>query len=98
MWRCGGGTGGRNFRGGTGGGARAPCPSPGGGTGAILGLSARGGVAVAGNGRCDGGRGQRGRGWGAVRARKGDAPPYPTAVPDAVIGRLGELRPLIESW
>ena len=26
------------------------------------------------------------------------APHYPAAVPDAVIGRLGELRALIESW
>jgi putative hydrolase of the HAD superfamily len=37
-------------------------------------------------------------GMRAVLVPNSDVPPYPAAVPDAVIGRLGELRPLIESW
>jgi putative hydrolase of the HAD superfamily len=37
-------------------------------------------------------------GMRTVLVPNSDVPPYPTAVPDAVIGRLGELRPLIESW
>jgi putative hydrolase of the HAD superfamily len=27
-----------------------------------------------------------------------DVPPYAEAVPDAIIGSLAELRPLLESW
>ncbi len=37
-------------------------------------------------------------GMRAVLVPNSDVPPYPAAVPDAVIGRLGELQPLIESW
>jgi putative hydrolase of the HAD superfamily len=37
-------------------------------------------------------------GMRAVLVPNSDVPPYPAAVPDAVIDRLGELRPLIESW
>ena len=37
-------------------------------------------------------------GMRAVLVPNSDVPPYPGAVPDAVIDRLGELRPLIESW
>jgi putative hydrolase of the HAD superfamily len=37
-------------------------------------------------------------GMRAVLIPHSAVPPYPAAVPDAVIGRLGELRPLIESW
>jgi putative hydrolase of the HAD superfamily len=37
-------------------------------------------------------------GMRAVLVPNSDVPSYPAAVPDAVIGRLGELRPLIESW
>jgi putative hydrolase of the HAD superfamily len=37
-------------------------------------------------------------GMRTVLVPNSDVPPYPAAVPDAVIGRLGELRPLIESW
>jgi putative hydrolase of the HAD superfamily len=37
-------------------------------------------------------------GMRAVLIPHSDVPSYPDAVPDAVIGRLGELRPLIESW
>jgi putative hydrolase of the HAD superfamily len=34
----------------------------------------------------------------AVLMPHSDVPPYAAAVPDAVISRLGELTPLIESW
>jgi putative hydrolase of the HAD superfamily len=37
-------------------------------------------------------------GMRAVLLPNSDVPPYPAAVPDAVIGRLGELRPLIDVW
>jgi putative hydrolase of the HAD superfamily len=34
----------------------------------------------------------------AVLMPNSDVPPFAAAVPDAVVGRLAELRPLIESW
>jgi putative hydrolase of the HAD superfamily len=37
-------------------------------------------------------------GMRAVLVPHSNVPPYPAAVPEAVIGRLGELRPLIEAW
>ena len=37
-------------------------------------------------------------GMRAVLVPHSDVPPYAAAEPDAVIGRLAELRPLIESW
>jgi putative hydrolase of the HAD superfamily len=37
-------------------------------------------------------------GMRAVLVPHSDVPPYPAAVPDAVIGSLAELSPLIESW
>jgi putative hydrolase of the HAD superfamily len=42
--------------------------------------------------------GARSLGMRAVLVPNSDVPPYPAAVPDAVIGRLSELRTLIESW
>jgi putative hydrolase of the HAD superfamily len=37
-------------------------------------------------------------GMRTVLVPNSDVPPYPAAVPDAVIGRLSELRPLIDAW
>ena len=37
-------------------------------------------------------------GMRAVLIPNSDVPPYPAAAPDAVIGRLGDLRALIDSW
>ena len=37
-------------------------------------------------------------GMRAVLIPNSDVPPFEAAVPDAVINRLGQLRPLIESW
>jgi putative hydrolase of the HAD superfamily len=37
-------------------------------------------------------------GMRAVLVPNSDVPPYPAAVPDAVISRLSELPPLIDSW
>jgi putative hydrolase of the HAD superfamily len=37
-------------------------------------------------------------GMRAVLVPNSDVPPYAGAVPDAIIGSLAELRPLIESW
>jgi putative hydrolase of the HAD superfamily len=37
-------------------------------------------------------------GMRAVLVPNSDVPPFAAAVPDAIIGRLSDLRPLIESW
>jgi putative hydrolase of the HAD superfamily len=37
-------------------------------------------------------------GMRAVLVPNSDVPPFAAAVPDAVISRLAELRPLVESW
>jgi putative hydrolase of the HAD superfamily len=37
-------------------------------------------------------------GMRAVLIPNSDVPPYAAATPDAVIGRLADLRALIESW
>jgi putative hydrolase of the HAD superfamily len=37
-------------------------------------------------------------GMRAVLVPNSDVPPFAAAVPDAVIGRLAELRPLVEAW
>lgn len=42
--------------------------------------------------------GAQGAGMRAVLIPNSDVPPFEAAVPDAVIGSLAELRPLIESW
>jgi len=42
--------------------------------------------------------GAQSTGMRAVLIPNGDVPPYPGAVPDAVITRLADLRPLIETW
>ncbi len=42
--------------------------------------------------------GAHGVGMRAVLIPNSDVPPFEAAVPDAVINRLGQLRPLIESW
>jgi putative hydrolase of the HAD superfamily len=42
--------------------------------------------------------GAQGVGMRAVHIPNSDVPPFEAAVPDAVIGSLAELRPLIESW
>jgi hypothetical protein len=34
----------------------------------------------------------------AVLVPNSDVPPFSAAVPDAVISRLADLRPLVESW
>lgn len=42
--------------------------------------------------------GARSAGMRAVLVPNSDVPPFESAIPDAVIGRLADLRPLIESW
>jgi len=42
--------------------------------------------------------GAHGAGMRAVLIPHSDVPPFEAAVPDAVIGSIAELRPLIESW
>jgi FMN phosphatase YigB (HAD superfamily) len=37
-------------------------------------------------------------GMRAVLVPNSDVPPCPDAEPDAVIGRLADLAPLVESW
>jgi putative hydrolase of the HAD superfamily len=63
-------------------------------------------VGVADPGRCvyvgdrpyDDVHGAKGAGMRAVLIPHSDVPPFDAAVPDAIIGSLAELRPLIESW
>jgi putative hydrolase of the HAD superfamily len=42
--------------------------------------------------------GAKSAGMRAVLIPNSDVPPYEAAAPDAIIGRLAELRPLVESW
>jgi putative hydrolase of the HAD superfamily len=42
--------------------------------------------------------GAKNAGMRAVLITNSDVPPYPAAEPDAVIGSLAELRPLLDSW
>jgi putative hydrolase of the HAD superfamily len=42
--------------------------------------------------------GAQSAGMRAVLVPNSDVPPYPAAAPDAVISRLADLRPLVESW
>ncbi len=65
---------------------------------AAIGVSDPGRCVFVGDRPYDDVHGAQSLGMRAVLVPNSDVPPYPTAVPDAVIGRLGELRPLIESW
>lgn len=42
--------------------------------------------------------GAKNAGMRAVLVPNSDVPPYPDAVPDAVVSRLADLRPLIDAW
>jgi putative hydrolase of the HAD superfamily len=42
--------------------------------------------------------GAKNAGLQAVLIQGSDVPPYSAAKPDAIIGRLADLRPVLESW
>jgi putative hydrolase of the HAD superfamily len=65
---------------------------------AAVGVSDPGRCVFVGDRPYDDVHGAQALGMRAVLIPHSDVPSYPDAVPDAVIGRLGELRPLIESW
>jgi len=65
---------------------------------AALGVADAGRCVFVGDRPYDDVHGAQSVGMRAVLVPNSDVPPYADAVPDAIIGSLAELRPLIESW
>jgi putative hydrolase of the HAD superfamily len=65
---------------------------------AAVGVSDPAGCVFVGDRPYDDVHGAQSLGMRTVLVPNSDVPSYPAAVPDAVIGRLSELRPLIDAW